>query len=615
MSSPSLIAALDMTNKINNMQLGENEHPEYKWSSNLKDKIVEYFYQIAENGSNEHTLYLLKNTYTSLVNDSLNLSQNNNERLTYINTLYKLIGQTRDIVAGKGLYNITYMMISVWAKIGLITPKYNEFGITLAKKAIENLIINLNNEHPIGSWKDIKYFCNYWKCELGILGYPTLKDVDILNKDPIFNYVKSVVKNQLKNDERNYNNNTNNLSLLCKWLPRENSNKFGWLAAFFAEDYYNNYLKVNNPEKLHSARIKCYTHYRILITNINKQLNTTQIYQCNRNWKDINFNKNVTSITLRKQSFAFQNKTKKGVNRNYSDFFTEEDRKKCAENYKQYIKECSEGKKTIKAKNISIIDLVRAADNMLYDENNKLEILALNTQWKEQCKLTSLLNNMIAMVDTSGSMEVDNLNPLYSAIGLGLRVAEKSSFGKRVLTFSNNPEWINLDDCPDFVSSVKKIRKAPWGMNTNFYSALSLILNTAIDNNISPEALGNTTLVIFSDMQIDSAISSNNGSYSKPDLNSMFENISKSYKEAGLKSKYNKPYPVPHIIFWNLRTTNGFPNLSETPNTSMLSGSNPNLLNLFLDKGPKILEDITPWKLLQESLSNKRYDKFDINFK
>ena len=87
MSSPSLIAALDMTNKINNMQLGENEHPEYKWSSNLKDKIVEYFYQIAENGSNEHTLYLLKNTYTSLVNDSLNLSQNNNERLTYINTL------------------------------------------------------------------------------------------------------------------------------------------------------------------------------------------------------------------------------------------------------------------------------------------------------------------------------------------------------------------------------------------------------------------------------------------------------------------------------------------------------------------------------------------------
>jgi len=46
-------------------------------------------------------------------------------------------------------------------------------------------------------------------------------------------------------------------------------------------------------------------------------------------------------------------------------------------------------------------------------------------QWKEQCKNTSYLNNMIAMVDTSGSMEADNSKPLYSAIGLGLRVARK----------------------------------------------------------------------------------------------------------------------------------------------------------------------------------------------
>ena len=49
------------------------------------------------------------------------------------------------------------------------------------------------------------------------------------------------------------------------------------------------------------------------------------------------------------------------------------------------------------------------------------------------------------MVDTSASMECDDCNPLYSAIGLGIRIAEKSKFGKRVLTFSSEPNWINLE--------------------------------------------------------------------------------------------------------------------------------------------------------------------------
>ena len=48
----------------------------------------------------------------------------------------------------------------------------------------------------------------------------------------------------------------------------------------------------------------------------------------------------------------------------------------------------------------------------------------LINQWKNNSGLIGNLGNMIAMVDTSGSMESDNA--LYSAIGLGIRVAEKS---------------------------------------------------------------------------------------------------------------------------------------------------------------------------------------------
>ena len=51
-------------------------------------------------------------------------------------------------------------------------------------------------------------------------------------------------------------------------------------------------------------------------------------------------------------------------------------------------------------------------------------------------------------------MEDENSNPLYSAIGLGIRIAEKSKIGKRVMTFNSTPTWVNLSQCSDFVSMV-----------------------------------------------------------------------------------------------------------------------------------------------------------------
>ena len=215
------------------------------------------------------------------------------------------------------------------------------------------------------------------------------------------------------------------------------------------------------------------------------------------------------------------------------------------------------------------------------------------------------------MVDTSGSMESDNSRPLYTAIGLGLKVAENSIYGKRILTFNAKPEWINLDNSVDFVDSVATIRRAGWGMNTNFYAALDLILETAIKNSVSPEVMKNTNLVIFSDMQIDQAVRQEFGQ-SPPSQDSLFDQIALKYQEAGRRSLYKRPYSLPHIIFWNLRTTSGFPQLSSTLNTSMLSGSNSNLFDLFQDKGANFLEDVTPWKLLQDSLNNKRYEKFEL---
>ena len=242
-----------------------------------------------------------------------------------------------------------------------------------------------------------------------------------IDQHPIFLKIIKLINEQLRKDEHSLNP-----SLLAKWIPREKSNKFCWINKYLAFDYYSNYLqtvKSGEDETLKRAQTKCLTHYRILISNLNKKLHTVQINQCGLDWKSINFDKNVTSITLRKQSFAFQDKNKRGRSRYHSDISIREDRNLCSENYRRYILECSSCKKIIKSKNVAIYDLVKGADllNNPYissQDPENIERMSLNTQWKAQSKTNKFLENMIAMVDTSGSMECDNSRPLYTAIGL-----------------------------------------------------------------------------------------------------------------------------------------------------------------------------------------------------
>ena len=97
-----------------------------------------------------------------------------------------------------------------------------------------------------------------------------------------------------------------------------------------------------------------------------------------------------------------------------------------------------------------------------------------------------------------------------------------------------------------------------------------MILNVMIEKEIPPHEVEGLTLAVFSDMQIDVRWSGLEDIKGKTDItmdnintmdnmNTMFEVIEEMYKEAGLRSKFKTPYNTPHILFWNLQKTNGFP--------------------------------------------------------
>ena len=40
-------------------------------------------------------------------------------------------------------------------------------------------------------------------------------------------------------------------------------------------------------------------------------------------------------------------------------------------------------------------------------------------------------------------------------------------FYKRILTFSDEPEWVNLSNCNSLLDSIKSILSFKWGSSTN----------------------------------------------------------------------------------------------------------------------------------------------------
>ena len=346
-------------------------------------------------------------------------------------------------------------------------------------------------------------------------------------------------------------------------------------------------------KNLKKAQLKCKITLTKRLTTLNKYLDTPQIKQCNGNWRFIDFSK-VTSITMKNQKTSFQNFKN---NSDKSERCDKEDRRQCAENFTNYMIKVKEGKVKINAKRLNVYQIVKDA---LINRENMENRAVVEEQWRENGKKNGNLGNIIPMVDTSGSMECDQCIPLYNAMGLGLRIAEKTrdAFKNRILTFDREPQWLVFDSAQSFCSKVYDLKEASWGMNTDFYRALDLILSVLVGNSIPPKDVEDLTLAVFSDMQIDGY----NGA-TVEDLNSMFVRIETKFKRHG--------YSVPHILFWNLRKTNGFPVKTTQKNVTMLSGYSEYLLNVLCEQGVEELKKITPYIQLKNILNNDRYKMFD----
>ena len=370
---------------------------------------------------------------------------------------------------------------------------------------------------------------------------------------------------QLNSDIRN----EHNVSLLGKWMPSINasSGKTRALARKFAAA-----LKLNCAQ------------YRKMLSDLRAKIDIVERKITNNQWNQIDYNRVPSQAAIR-YSTAFNNHD--GVR------------------YRQYISAVREGKAKINTKTLGVAQIVaKARANYSHDKTTED---VCNTMWSH-LDFPILYHNVVPVCDLSGSMYVNvggNIAAYDVSVGLSMFLAQsnKGAFHNKIITFSNEPKFIQLSDTNNFVENYTTVVDGGnVGYNTNIERVFDLILSVAIKFGLKDEDL--PTIAMFSDMEFDEATKPpfdwlhNERRSDLPSIDTLFETIRAKYKAHG--------YNMPKLVFWNIANrTATIPITSNDNGMITISGFSQQLIDMVVS------DRFDPWSALKDKLDDPRYDVFN----
>ena len=503
---------------------------------------------------------ILETAYNTINNQPTNDGKRRGK--WHAEVLYQLMAHTRDIAHGYGERDLAYMQLFEWARV----------DVPLAKHALELFVNNNNGKNSsIGSWKDVKSFFAYMRRVINVRddrdmrAYTEMTDfmVGMVNARlaaDVLAFYSDENENENENENKNDDDDdptTTSISLVSKWIPRENkSKKYGNLYERLACDYYKMWLPKDksNVTSYDRAVLKCKIHYRKLISFFNRYLDTPQIKMCEQNWANIDFDR-VGRRAQKLQNAAFLNlNVDKQTNQSSQTNETgkNKDRETCADKYKTWKSDMLNYKRGISS---NLVHHVSDIQYRLYHlESDK------NAEWRAY----------LTQLETANTTNLKYMIPVltgtsFRTVGLALAVAEKSVIGKKLITTTmtdcktrNNLELYNLED--SFVKNVKKLR--PYKSKSDnkddnnndkdkldIYLTLIAVLQMMIDSGITPKQFKEypeLTVVIFADRETDVSIGECETCDCMCKFNSAYNEAVRVYAEFG--------YAAPKILLWALET-------------------------------------------------------------
>ena len=289
--------------------------------------------------------------------------------------------------------------------------------------------------------------------------------------------------------------------------------------------------------------------YRKLITPLRTKANIVEQLCCSNRWDEIEFSKVASKamMILSRKAFPCH----------------------CSDKFSQWKEAVKKGKSEIKTIGLQPHEITESCRKGELDDIQELQWNTIVNKLVDNGNL----NNALAVVDVSGSMySRTNPVPIDVAVALGLLISEvvKGKFHKKFMTFSKNPEIVEVIGST-LKEKITSISESNWGYNTDYVKALLSILEYGKLFQIPQEEMP-MTLFILTDMEFDEA---SRGSDVTP-----HQVVKQDYEDAG--------YSLPKIVFWNLANrSGGLPVKEKDNNTALVSGFSSSLLKSFLELDPR----------------------------
>ena len=496
---------------------------------------------------------------------------------------------TRNVRGGKGEKDLAFkMFVSIW----------KHFPRTARKL--------LSLFAHFGYWKDLLLIAEMCR---------TSKDQGIKNlHESVMEEAIQLMRTQFQKDlavveayeKEQHKGSAPTISLLAKWLPRENSHfdkRLNFCLQFLQEDETDGWK--SSPQKV----------YRRQVSKLTSYLSLPEVYLSAKRADEIQFS-NIASKATFKLSRALLNEKQDGEIRS-----SDPKRIKCADLFIQHMLE-----KGLKGKTLMPDEIVA---EILKGKVSPLRAKVLDAQWKDLWKgvvdqvkqraqedgLDFDPSKMVPLSDVSGSMYGKPME-VSMAMGIGISEITHPAFQNMVLTFESLPKWHMLNAGDSIVQKVQSLSRAPWGGSTNFEAAYDKILEVCIKHKLAKEDV--PSLIVISDMQFNQA-----NCYSRSKSLPMYEVLRGKFASVAHKLHWKDVEPTP-IVYWNARNMGGHPVEQGTVGAVLLSGFSPNMLKMVMngealqDQLVEIVEAdgtvrteivrVTPSQVLRKALDESLYD-------
>ena len=257
----------------------------------------------------------------------------------------------------------------------------------------------------------------------------------------------------------------------------------------------------------------------------------------------------------------------------YSKAFERNDK----ERYSSYIESLQSGKNEVgleklkqRSKNLFPYEI------LIQSKNGQREMSELLwTAMQEQNP--NLGQNSIVVYDSSGSMGVtvpqtNNVRVIDVAQSLAIALAEKATgpFKDKVITFSKNPRFIDLDGATSLHDKIQRLRGFSIAENTDISKLYDLIFEASLAATSPEDYL--KQVIIVTDCQFDAVASYQGVTYDK----STYDVVKQKFVDAGI--------PMPQMVYWNLNARSFTIPSVDIENVALISGFSTNIVT-SLTKG------------------------------